>query len=169
MEDATSRKNYSEMHIIDLYSIKLKRMTEKKEISLPLLSTFVISEVILLTFQSIIFILLIKIIPWCYCLVQPLPNSFDVYIIITDCLAFVIFFIAIIYSQIRGFSKKKSYVWLRLLNILFSIILISCFFGDIRGFELELKGYLLVFSLPFSFLIPLIALLIPRKEKKVIK
>ncbi len=65
-----------------------------------------------------------------------------------------------------GFPQKSLYGLLRLLNIIFSVVLTICFFIDIQGFELHLSGYLLVYSLPFCFVIPLISLVLLLKSKK---
>ncbi|MHA1345683.1 MAG: hypothetical protein ACTSVO_00095 [Candidatus Heimdallarchaeaceae archaeon] len=139
-------------------------MSVKKEISLPIWSSVMILEIIIMMVQAIIFGSLIYIIPWCWCIVQPLPIPAVLQIIVTDCLAISIFLIFAISSRKGVFPQKSLYGLLRLLNIIFSVVLTICFFIDIQGFELHLSGYLLVYSLPFSFVIPLISLILLLKS-----
>ncbi len=134
-------------------------MSEKTEISLPVWSSFIVSELAYMILQPFVFPLLIGGILICSCLEVDFGLSFQIFIIIIDVLIFATFSFAIFYSKKRYFPNLRLYVLLRIINIIVSASLLGYFLWIIRHKILSLADYILTFSLIFYFILPLLSLI----------
>ena len=144
-------------------------MSKRTEMSFPVWSSFIVSELAFMMLQPFVFPILIVGISICACLQVNFILSFQIFIIIIDVLIFSTFSFAILfYSKKRYFPNLRLYVLLRTINIIVSAALLGYFLWIIRNKILSSTDYILTFSIILCFLMPLLTLIVLIKGKKQI-
>ncbi|MBY9000130.1 MAG: hypothetical protein KGD64_04390, partial [Candidatus Heimdallarchaeota archaeon] len=131
-------------------------MSEHSEISTDLWSIIIIFELVFMIAQSLLFAQFIDFYPHCYCLVLELVPWHQYYILAFNVLIIANFGFIINWNKQRKYAQKGIVYKLRGINIILCIIWIVGFLSDIKFHDLVIGSQIYIYSLLFSFTIPIL-------------